>query len=135
MVETNADGEQMKSRLPPPSMELPTTGSVKIPSAILQNPSKFGSNSEGKPDMPALSRTVSPRRFAILRALGKEMSEERKEAQTEAQQGWEKGEQKEQKRLREMLKLREAEQNGGAEEVQGDAQSTHSSQRRTLRFI
>ncbi|KAJ1028466.1 hypothetical protein NDA16_001632 [Ustilago loliicola] len=133
MVETDADGEQMKSRLPPPSMELPTTGSVKTPSPILQNPSKLGSQSESKPQMPDLTRTVSPRKFAILRAFDKEMSEERKEAQTEALKGWEKGEFKEQKRLQEMLQRSEAEQVGG--EVEGDGQSTHSSQRRTLRFV
>ncbi len=53
--------------------------------------------------MPELKRTVSPRRFAILRAFDKEMSDERKEAQSEADRGWEKGEEREAKRLREML--------------------------------
>lgn len=138
MVETDADGEQIKSRLPPPSMELPTTSTVQTPSPILQHPSNFGSNTAAKPQMPALERTVSPRRFAILRAFDKEMSEERKEAQTEAIKGWEKGELKEQKRLREMLQRgaveQEAERAGG-NEAEADAASTHSSQRRTLRFV
>lgn len=172
-ADVDADGEKIKSRLPPPTMELPTTASGGMPSPILQNPSTFGSapsgsaqKAEEKPEMPNLQRTVSPRRFAILRAVDKEMSNERMEAQTEAQQGWERGEQREQKRLREMLQssgaaLKEkatpkSQKSGAAEsnvesgdgaegrqegsnaeraEVEQDAQSTHSSQRRTLRFV
>ena len=156
-VEVNADGEQMKPRLPPPAMELPTTGSgVRMPSPILQSPSSFGSGGKGekKPEMAELKRTVSPRRFAILRAFDKEMNSERQEAQSEAQQGWERGELREQKRLLEMLQRSGAatkQSESGAHEsadagrtearpdppaeAEQDAQSTHSSQRRTLRFI
>ncbi|SPO22124.1 related to Na+/H+-exchanging protein [Ustilago trichophora] len=170
MAEIGSDGEQMKSRLPPPAMELPTSGGGRMPSPILQNPSTFGSSpqkkedGEKKPEMPDLKRTTSPRRFAILRAFDKEMNSERQEALTEAQEGWERGEQREQKRLREMLQRsgtaikekasRQQQESGAAEssgkgddngaeassntrraEAEGDAQSTQSSQRRTLRFI
>ncbi|EST07866.1 Cation/H+ exchanger [Kalmanozyma brasiliensis GHG001] len=160
--EVGADGEQMKPRLPPPALQLPTSGNG-MPSSILQNPST--AKAEEKPEMAKLTRTVSPRRFAILRAFDKEMSSERKEAQTEAKEGWEKGEERERKRLAEMLVrsglvIEKEKQQGGetegvtelrgevgeggegggdaegaAREVEQDAQSTHSSQRRTLRFI
>ncbi|SJX62025.1 related to Na+/H+-exchanging protein [Sporisorium reilianum f. sp. reilianum] len=157
-VPVDADGEPLKPRLPPPALELPTSG-TKRPSPILQPSSTLGSARAGeKPEMAKLTRTVSPRRFAILRAFDKEMNAERDEAQTEAQQGWERGEQKEQKRLLEMLQRSgvelsdrqattlserekaaagEAEASSSADqrEVDQDAQSTHSSQRRTLRFI
>lgn len=162
MGEVGADGEQMKPRLPPPALQLPTSGN-SMPSSILQSSSTV--RGEEKPEMAKLTRTVSPRRFAILRAFDKEMSSERKEAQTEAREGWEKGEERERKRLAEMLVrsgvvVEEERQGGGqtegstepggksgggggaggeaesaAREVEQDAQSTHSSQRRTLRFI
>ncbi|SPO23450.1 related to Na+/H+-exchanging protein [Ustilago trichophora] len=171
MAEIGPDGEQRKSRLLPPVMELPTTEDGRMPSPILQNASTFGSapqkkkkDDEKKPEMSDLKRTTSPRRFAILRAFDKEMNSERQEALTEAQEGWERGEQREQKRLREMLQRsgaaikekasRQQQESGAAEssgngdgngaqassnagraEAEGDAQSTHSSQRRTLRFI
>ncbi|GAK63780.1 uncharacterized protein PAN0_003d1988 [Moesziomyces antarcticus] len=169
LAEIDANEEQRKSRLPPPTLELPTS-SKGMPSPILQSPSTFGSrpNSAGegkavekpeKPEMPALTRTVSPRRFAILRALGKEMRDERDEADSEAAKGWERGEERERKRLREMLmrsgsqpkpseaatdaddaqEARDAQEalvdNAPRSEPEADAQSTHSSQRRTLRFV
>lgn len=163
MSDIGAEGEQMKPRLPPPAMELPTSvDGSRMPSPILQNPSTFGSSPpkkteerDKKPEMSDLKRITSPRRFAILRAFDKEMNNERQEALTEAQEGWEKGELKEQKRLREMLhrsgvaikdkapktnagannEAVETESSTGRAEVEQDAQSTHSSQRRTLRFI
>lgn len=166
-TEAGSDGERIKSHLPPPPMELPTSStSSTMPSPILQNSSAIGSNAvpsnvDVKPEMPSLSRTVSPRRFAIFRALDKEMNDERNEAHTEAQNGWEKRKQREQKRLREMLERSTSELNRTNEDQQAptmhtesqgrvtniqpvapehrqvdqDTQSTHSSQRRTLRFI
>ncbi|TKY87330.1 hypothetical protein EX895_004007 [Sporisorium graminicola] len=168
-VAVDADGEPLRVRLPPPVLELPVSGN-KMPSPILQPSSRLGSpqqQAEEQPDRAKLTRTVSPRRSAILRAFDKEMNAERTEAQTEAQQGWKKGQQREQKRLLNMLQrsgvelsdkqakalsehdatetgaVASAAQSSGAEassdavqqEVDQDAQSTHSSQRRTLRFI
>lgn len=175
MVNLDADDERVKSRLPPPSMELPTS-SHQGPTSILQSSSIGAGAAAGtaKPEMPALARSVSPRRFAILRAFDKEMNSEREEAASEAKKGWERGQEKEQKRLREMMlrgqtaEVKNVEVNrgqqeraaneqnrqgggaanerngegGGAEETrqegssaEQDAQSTHSSQHRTLRFI
>lgn len=147
MGEANVDGERVKPRLPPPALELPTSGG-KMPTPILLTPASTTREGD-KPEMAQLTRTVSPRRFAILRAFDKEMSSERQEAQTEASEGWKRGEEREQRRLMEMMQrsgrqhegegVREGEGAARAEEAgrerEGDNQSTHSSQRRTLRFI
>ncbi|KAJ9477975.1 putative Na(+)/H(+) antiporter (putative) [Pseudozyma hubeiensis] len=148
----DGDAGREKTRLPPPALELPTT--------VSGADAGQGAEGEKKPEMPKVTRTVSPRRFAILRAFDKEMNAERSEALSEAKQGWEKGVAKEQKRLEEMLRrsgvvVKDEENSTQGAQVDGeantigasvampepahtgseDAQSTHSSQRRTLRFI
>lgn len=165
LVRLDADGEQLKSRLPPPALELPTTSNGGAPIPILLHPSSTAAPGGGKSEMPVLTRTVSPRRFAILRAFDKEMNSEREEALSEAQRGWKKGEEREKKRIAEMLlrsvqdgdKLGKKQHDGdrpeesvGGDGVQQarqgemsvveaqpeqDAESTHSSQRRNIRFI
>ncbi|SNX82925.1 related to Na+/H+-exchanging protein [Melanopsichium pennsylvanicum] len=120
MAEIGADGEQMKSRLPPPSLQLPTSESGGMLSPILQQPSSLGSATtrqpikmeekhDKKPEMPDLKRITTPRRFAILRAFDNELHSERQEALTEAERGWQRGELREQKRLLDMLQRSGAE--------------------------
>ncbi|PWY98523.1 hypothetical protein BCV70DRAFT_201833 [Testicularia cyperi] len=120
-----SEAERTKSRLPPPSLELPTVsrGPRRSPSppTAATTASAIGTTTPSaspavgataptspdiaSPPMPALERTISPSgRFGNLRrALDRELDQERKEAQSEAQRGWEKGKLKEQRRLRDIL--------------------------------
>ncbi len=82
-----------------------------MPTPILLTPTSTA-RAEDKPEMAQLTRTVSPRRFAILRAFDKEKSSERQEAQTEASERVEEG------------------RGTGAEEVDGEMMKKRGGSRR-----